>query len=309
MSYKIGVDGGGTKTECVVVDLAGHLVASHVGPGCNPSVIGPERATSLSTGLLEEMRGRATAHFSQTHGHAADPASLISTTLLCMAGHRSFWQDLARNLRGFGRVTTTGDSRPVLELATAGAPGVVLHAGTGSFVAGRAPDGSLHYAGGLGWRFGDPGSAYDIGRRAVTRGLLELQGWAPPSPLGAAVRRHAEVAADADAGDVTRSFYQHPDPNRHVAAFAPSVLALAADGVEPARDAVRESAGGLCDLAVAMAEKLFPADQLAGLHAGLSGPILTQPFVHQALAARASFALVPVAGSPIDGVRRLLAAG
>ena len=34
---------------------------------------------------------------------------------------------------------------------------------TGSFVAARGPDGGHHYAGGLGWRLGDPGSSHDLG--------------------------------------------------------------------------------------------------------------------------------------------------
>ena len=78
-----------------------------------------------------------------------------------------FWRETAAALQGYGKVTTTDDSVPVLELATAGAPGLVLHAGTGSFVAARTADGATHYAGGLGWKLGDPGSGYDIGRRAV----------------------------------------------------------------------------------------------------------------------------------------------
>ena len=73
---------------------------------------------------------------------------------------------------GFGKVVACDDSRPVLELATGGKPGLVLHAGTGSFVAAQAPDGTLHYAGGTGWRFGDPGSGYDLGLlRAVTNAV------------------------------------------------------------------------------------------------------------------------------------------
>jgi N-acetylglucosamine kinase-like BadF-type ATPase len=306
MSYKIGVDGGGTKTECVLVDLAGHSIATHTGPGCNPSVVGPERATSLITAALEEMRAKASAHFSKTHGHAAERSSLVSVTLLCMAGHRSFWTERARELRGFGRVTTTDDSLPVLELATAGAAGLVLHAGTGSFVAARAADGSIHYAGGLGWRFGDPGSGYDLGQRAVSQGLLELQGWAPASKLAAVVREHAQLDANVSAGDVTRFYYQHAEPNRHIAALAPIVLRLAAEGDRAAQTIVINSASTLVHLAVQVARKLFTLDQLEKIPAGVSGPILTHPHVQRAVAPLAPFPLVPITAPPIDGVCHLL---
>ena len=306
MSYKIGVDGGGTKTECMLVDATGRMIAAHVGAGCNPSVVGPEQATSIILAALNSLRAQAVTHAAETP-QASPPAELISQTLLCMAGHRDFWRDLARKLPGFGRVTTTDDSFPVLELATGGRPGLVLHAGTGSFVAARAPDGSTHYAGGLGWRFGDPGSGYDIGRRAVARGVLELQGWAPASRLGAAVREHVQLGPEIDAGFVTRSYYQHAEPSRHVAAVAPIVLRLAAEGDTAARAIVLASTGELLDLAVSVATKLFSTSLLATVHAGLSGPILNHPVVHEALAARAPFPLEPITETPIEGVRRMLA--
>jgi N-acetylglucosamine kinase-like BadF-type ATPase len=306
MSYKLGLDGGGSKTECIVIDAAGKTVATHLGVGCNPSVLGPEAATTIATGLLGGLRDQAAAHFLTTHGHAADPHTLIEATLLCMAGHRSFWDEFVGNLRGYGRVLTTDDSQPVLELATDGRPGLVLHSGTGSFVAARGRDGAMHYAGGLGWRFGDPGSGYDLGWRAISRGLLELQGWARASKLGPAVRARAQLDESADAGRLTRYFYQLPDTNRAIAALAPAVLQLAAEQDEAAKEIVVSSASALLDLALVVAAKLFPRAELAALPVGLSGPILNHPVVRTALAARAPFQLRPVVGSPIEGVRRML---
>lgn len=233
----------------------------------------------------------------------------IKSTLLCMAGSRGFWREFADELTDFGRVTAFDDSLPVLELATHGDPGLVLHAGTGSFVAARAPDGSLHYAGGLGWRFGDAGSGYDIGRRAVARALLEAQGWAGPSRLGSTLRDYLQLPADADANTLTRHFYHHPEPNRLIAGFAPSVLWLASEADATAQALVIESAGELVALAANLAVKLFPAIPLDTVPAGLSGPILTHPVVAEAMTLRTPLPLVPVQGTPADGVRQLLVRG
>jgi N-acetylglucosamine kinase-like BadF-type ATPase len=307
MSYKIGVDGGGTKTECILVDAAGRMVACHVGVGCNPSVVGAEGATSILTAALDSLRAQAVAHQAEnTQGLPAQRDRLVTHTLLCMAGSRGFWDEFAAALQGFGRVTAVDDSRPILELATAGRPGLALHAGTGSFVAARALDGTIHYAGGLGWRFGDPGSGYDLGSRAVARGVLELQGWAPPSRLGPAVRDYAQLGADAPASDVTRYFYAHADATRHVAALAPTVLKLAGEGDAAAKEIVTASTGALLDFAIGVATKLFPQTPLDTLPAGLSGPILNHPLVVNALAARSPMPLVPITDSPIEGVRQLL---
>jgi len=307
MNYKIGVDGGGSKTECILVDDAGRIVASHVGTGCNPSVVGPASATSILTAALASLRAQASTHHpGSTKGPPAGDELQITHTLLCMAGSRGFWDEFAAGLPNYGRVTATDDSRPILELATSGRPGLALHAGTGSFVGARAPDGSVHYAGGLGWRFGDPGSGYDLGVRAIARGLLELQGWAPPSRLGAAVREHSQLGKSVDASTITRHFYQHADPTPYIAALAPVVLRLAEDMNEAAREIVTSSTCGLLDLAVAVARKLFPATELQKIPAGLSGPILNHPLVLQTLAARSKLQLVPITDAPIEGVRQLL---
>ena len=177
MSFKIGVDGGGTKTECILVDARGEIVARHLAPGCNPNVTGPDQARAIVTAALDALLAESKIE---------NPKSKISATLLFMSGAPTFWQEFAATLTGYGRVTAAIDSLPTLELATHGAPGLVIHAGTGSFVAARSPDGAIHYAGGTGWRFGDPGSGYELGRRAIARALLELQGWLPPSALGPA---------------------------------------------------------------------------------------------------------------------------
>ena len=294
-ALKIGVDGGGSKTECILVDAAGEIIGHHLAAGCNPSIIGIDRARSVVTDALGALIAASGV-----------PQPEIQATLLCMAGNRTIWREFAASLTGFGEVTAVNDSLPILELATRGDPGVVLHAGTGSFVAARAPDGSVHYAGGLGWRFGDAGSGYEIGRRAVARALLELQGWAATSKVAAVVREHAHLDQDVDPALLTRHFYQHPDANRHVAALAPAIVRCAVEGESTAKALVIDCAGELVSLATKVAAKLFSGIPLDTIPAGLSGPILTQPTIAGALATLTPLPLVPIEGTPIDGVRRLL---
>jgi len=294
--YKIGVDGGGSKTECILIDGSGHVIARHLAPGCNPNVIGAEPARLILADALSSLRKTA----------FGDHPRPIVATHFYMAGNRTFWRGATLTLTDLGQIFTADDSWPVLELATHGKPGFVLHAGTGSFVAARAPDGSVHYAGGVGWRFGDPGSGYDLGRRAIGLALLELQGWAPASRLGPTVREHTQLGDAADAAAVTRFFYHHAEPNRQIAALAPALLQLASEGDQPTRQLITESVTELLTLAVRVAGKLFPEIPLNTLTVGLSGPILTHATVAAILGARAPFALTPVQGTPIEGVRQLL---
>jgi N-acetylglucosamine kinase-like BadF-type ATPase len=270
MAWKIGVDGGGTKTECILVDPSGGVAARHTGPGCSPSLVGAPRAREIAAEALAAVR-------------AAHPGAEVSV--------------------GFGRASTVDDSVPVLELATRGAPGLVIHAGTGSFVAARTPDGEVHYAGGTGWRFGDEGSGYDLGRRAIARALLELQGWAPPSGLGALVRR---TTGRSTSGEVSVYFYGDPATNNGVAALAPEVLRLAGEGDPAAGEAVSASVLQLLALAVSVAGQLFPGRRPEAFRAGVSGHILNNAFSFQVLSSRAPFPLSQVTDPPIEGVRLLL---
>ncbi len=294
MRYKIGVDGGASKTECILVDAAGKIVARRRTGGCNPNAIGADEARRVLTEALRSLPAKGT----------------ITATLLCMAGSRPFWREFARGLRGFGRVRAVDDSLPVLELATQGEPGLVLHAGTGSFVAARTGKagpgrlGAVHYAGGVGWRLGDPGSGYDLGRRAIAAALLEMQGWRPPSRLTPLVRRHTRLK---DVAKITRTFYTVSGADPRVPGLVPGLLRLAERGDASAVAVVAASTANLLELAVRVAAKLFPGRAPGSIRAGLSGPILNHPGVLPMLRTRSPLHLAPISGRPIEGVRRLLA--
>ncbi|MDP2137435.1 MAG: BadF/BadG/BcrA/BcrD ATPase family protein [Candidatus Didemnitutus sp.] len=297
MKHLIGVDGGGTKTELILVDPAGVIVARQATSGCNPSHVGAEPAAEVVKAALQALVADAPL---------AGAKDSIAATHLYMAGSPEFWTTFAAALSGYGHVTASPDSLPALELATDGAPGLVLHAGTGSFVAARAPDGSIHYAGGLGWKLGDPGSGFELGRRGIAHALLELQGWSGPSELSVVLKKHTGLA---DSFAITRHFYGAADANAQIAAFAPRVIALAQSGCQPAQAIVVETLSGLVAQARLVTDKLFSATPVP---CGVSGAVLNNPVAVCALRAIAETNQWPVdfrfiTDAPIEGVRRLLA--
>ena len=302
MNLLIGVDGGGTKTELILIDEANTVLARHVGPGCNPSQVGPDKARALLAEALAYLLEQA---------GASAPQAVVTRTLLCMAGNRDFWRETAAALPGFGAMMTMDDSRPVLELATEGQPGLVLHAGTGSFIAARAPDGSIHYVGGLGWKLGDPGSGFDLGRRAIAIAMLELQrAPATPSPIVEALQAHTRRATYSEN---SRFFYNDATANAVIAGFAPRVIELAAAGCAPAQQALAGSITDLARQADDVLGRLFP-QQSKPLPCGVSGRILNSPTAAATLRAEAARLKWPVElrfieTAPIEGVRRLLFAG
>lgn len=301
MNFKIGVDGGGTKTELILVDPAGTGVATHIAPGCNPSQVGPDQARAILNEALAALLAQAAIR---------RPPSTITATHLYMAGAPAFWREVGAALNGFGTIVTGPDSAPVLELATGGAPGLVLHAGTGSFVSARAPGGSIHYAGGLGWKFGDPGSGYDLGRRGLAVALLELQARsaaAALSPLAEALCAHTGLE---DYPANSRYFYSDATAHAKIAAFAPRVVELATANCAPAQQVIADSLTELARQADDVIHRLFPR-QATPLPCGVSGRILNSPPAATALRSLASQLNWPVElrfldTAPIEGVRRLL---
>ncbi len=298
MKIKLGVDGGGTKTEVIAINPKGEILAHHLAPGCNPSITGPAVAE-------ETLRDALVATLAAAHRAAgAREETLPSLALLCMAGNREFWRGLAGRLQaeGIARVEAMDDSVPVLELATRGLPGLVLHAGTGSFVAARDAEG-LHFAGGLGWRLGDEGSGYDLGKRAAARALLELQGWEPPGRLGAAVQKSLHVA---QAVELSRRIYDSPTANADLAGLAPLVTQLADVNDPIALEIFTASLTSLAGLATRVHQKLFGRG--ATVACGLSGPLLRGATAQRILRHALPECLTAqvVTDAPIEGVRRML---
>ena len=70
-----------------------------------------------------------------------------------------------------GDLLLSGDEEIALSGAFKGGPGILVIAGTGSNVMGRAADGTMYSAGGWGPALGDEGSGFWIGQEALRAGF------------------------------------------------------------------------------------------------------------------------------------------
>jgi glucosamine kinase len=182
MRCVLGFDGGGTKTECVLMDEVKHILArSHSGPS-NPLRVGLQPAVAA----LEEAALRALA---------AAGAERTSLAALCAglagAAQPEIEDRVAASLASLFpaipvKVCTDLDTSLA---ATDDQPAIVLVAGTGSAAVGRDAIGRVARAGGNGPILGDEGSAYDIGRQAILAGLRELDRTGYDSSLGKQILR------------------------------------------------------------------------------------------------------------------------
>ncbi len=160
MRVVLGFDGGGTKTDCVLMDESGAILARSRSGSSNPTTFGVEASlASLSAAARDALR---------TAGKSEKDVAYVLAGV-SGAGETNMRRDLQSGLQPiFPKATITIASDLVLSLgATGEIPSVVVIAGTGSAVLGRTAPVKLARAGGFGPVIGDPGSAYDIGRKAV----------------------------------------------------------------------------------------------------------------------------------------------
>jgi len=162
MRYVLGFDGGGTKTECVLMDETGAILARSRSGASNAVNVGPEASTAA---LVEAGREALRLAEKQSASIAFVVAGISG------AGEPALQAEIQANLKpAFSNATIVVASDLVLSLAATGEiPSLVVIAGTGSAVLGRTSAKRVARAGGFGPIIGDAGSANDIGRKTVAR--------------------------------------------------------------------------------------------------------------------------------------------
>lgn len=166
MRYVLGFDGGGTKTDCLLMDEHQRILARARSGPSNPYRVGAKGAIAA----LQEGANRAIA---DAHVSGDSVAALCAG--LAGVGRTALSEEMRAllcNAFPYASVKVCTDIELALAAAVDG-PTVVLVAGTGSFAVARSSKGQTFRAGGPGPQIGDEGSAYDVGRRAIQASLRE----------------------------------------------------------------------------------------------------------------------------------------
>ncbi len=248
--YYVGFDGGGTKTECVLLDGEGNLVAQSTAGPSNPLRAGFEKALVALTAASDQALSIARVDAARVRGVCAGLAG---------AGRaRVVKRVMVHLVETFPRadVHVTTDVEVALEAAVGAGAGVILIAGTGSIALGRNAQGKTARAGGLGPKIGDEGSAYDIGRKAVQAVARAREGLAPVTILSDLIpevlscptweQLLERVAENAD--DVFPRLY-------------PAVVEAADAEDDPAREILFTAALALSQIAVSVVRRLGLTDR------------------------------------------------
>ncbi len=161
-AYFLGLDGGGTKTDCVLVDGTGKTLARSTAGPSNPIRAGYAKAWFT----LSDAADMVLEHH---HIKAGDIRGIYAG--IGGAGREVVARRLATFLENAfpsAAIEVTTDLAITLQAAVGDGEGIVLIIGTGSAAYGRGRHGETARAGGRGPWFSDEGSAFDIGRRALS---------------------------------------------------------------------------------------------------------------------------------------------
>ncbi|MFV0388252.1 MAG: BadF/BadG/BcrA/BcrD ATPase family protein [Pyrinomonadaceae bacterium] len=248
----LGVDGGGTKTKVVLMDINHQIVATGLGGPSNPLRVGVDAAVDNIMHAFVDASDKSKRMVLD-----------VATGVFGLAGVRR--QDirdrvrerLIRELRT-NRVTVVPDAEIAWFASTRGAAGVVVISGTGSICYGKDSDGNAAVAGGWGPIAGDEGSGINISKNALRAIAKASDGRAPETRL-------AEVASDyfraSNPEDLIVAIASPQMDNKRLAGFARSVIEIAKQGDDIAMEIVSVAGYELGLAASAVIRKLGLTNQ------------------------------------------------
>jgi N-acetylglucosamine kinase-like BadF-type ATPase len=250
--YFLGVDGGQSRTTAMIGDERGRILGVGLSGPSNHAVAAEGRTkfiTAMNT-CLEAACAEAGLH-----------AGAIRFTSACLgfSGGPQDKEEILKVILPSDRTAVTHDALIALAGATAGGPGLIAIAGTGSIAFGRNACGETARAGGWGYLFGDEGGAFWIAGQALRAALRSEEGWGPSTALRPAL---LQATGAADANGLLHRFYTTDFPRPRIAGLAKLVDEVAENGDTIAREILTEAAQQLERIATSVRRQLFPAGEV-----------------------------------------------
>ena len=240
----LGIDAGGSKTVAWLTDATGQVVGEGRAGGANLHSAG-ELATEKT--LFEVIREAL-----------GDRVALPEVACVGMAGmdrpaDEAVLRAILRRLGFRGLVHAVNDALIALVAGADEEPGVVVIAGTGSIAYGVGPDATAARAGGWGEVYGDEGSAFWVGARALAAVVRAADRRGAATALSGLILRHAGVGR---IDGLVAQVFARKDRRQAIAAMAGLVAKAEAEGDAVAAEILRAAAAELALAAASVVEQL-----------------------------------------------------
>ncbi len=244
----LGVDGGGSKTDFLLIDETGRVMASHRGGSAYYLEIG-----------LEALQAMLAAGIRATLGKAGITASQLEFAFLGIPAYGedravlSHVDRIVAELLPLERHRVDNDMVCGWAGALACCDGINIVAGTGSIAYGEFARRRAR-AGGWGQLFSDEGSAYWIAREALTLFSRMSDRRAPRGKLYELISERFQLRADLD---LCAAVYGPPSLSRsELAALAPVAARAAREGDAAACQLFERAARELASIVDAVRDQL-----------------------------------------------------
>jgi N-acetylglucosamine kinase-like BadF-type ATPase len=295
----LGVDGGGSKTACRIATIAADGRIDTLGEGfggpSNVRAVGQAHAKiNLDVAVDAAHRDADTTETTVAYAVLALAGSSLPDVKLCI----NKWAQ-ARNLAR--QVDVVHDADPVLAVGAPNGHGIALIVGTGSVAMGMHSDGSRSVVGGWGHWFGDAGSGFDLGRRALVAVADAVDEEGPDTSLIALVLKHLDTD---NAREILQIMDQTGDIRREIASLAPILLHAAEEGDEVALGIVASATEATASLVRAAAKKVDLADAVSLAVAGgivCSSSLYREILLDTLARLGVKLATVSVVREPVEG--------
>ncbi len=265
MSVFLGVDGGGTKTDFLLIDESGRVLATRREGSAYYPQIGVEALEAmLLQGVRATLAAGSVAREELDHACIGLPAYGEDSALLPRL------QQILSSILPTTRYRCVNDMVCGWAAALGGRDGINIIAGTGSIGYGEFESRSAR-AGGWGEVFSDEGSAYWVACQALNLFSRMSDGRAPRGPLYDLMREHFKLHLDLD---VCAAVYGPPPlPRSELAALAPLAAQAARAGDAAAARIFETAAQELCAIVHAIRGQLAVPPEVA-LDVSYSGGML-----------------------------------
>lgn len=235
----LGVDGGQSTTEAVIADFSGIVLSRASGGPCN-HVLEPGGGKRLR----EAIQGSVGGALKEYCGGTLERTKFKSA-FFAMTGVPDQHRPIIAELVQADLLTVDHDSVGALMGATAGKPGVIVIAGTGSVALALNRRGEKQRTGGWGYLFGDEGSAFDIARRGVAACLKQRDGLSPATGIEQKLLGELQIEAIEA---LVRGVYSGEISRTRLASLASCVEQAALEGDNVAKSILVDAATSLANL-------------------------------------------------------------
>ncbi len=264
MNYIIGIDGGGTKTNCAIADSSGNILFACTGSASNFLIEGAQKTSKVLFSLALQCMKKLNADSKEAKIIVIGAAG---------AGRKINAEVLQKNFislsksRGtkFKNVIVESDARIALEGAFGGKAGVILISGTGSIVLAKDSKENIYRAGGLGRIIGDEGSGYSIGKKGLQAFSKEIDGRGDPTLISKLIKDKFRISSTDEL--INKVYGSDFNP----ANAAPLVIAAAERGDRTALSILDSEADELVQHVYAISKKMKRNDFNISFTGGIIG--------------------------------------